>query len=77
MKEVVRSNDLVRLSWLQALLKDGDIASLVLDGHSSAIEGSILAISRRLVVAEEDYQRACQLLREAGEEPTALDRFFP
>jgi hypothetical protein len=67
MKELLRTNDPVRLSWLQALLKDSGIDSLVLDHHTSLVEGSIGAIPRRLVVAERDYRRACVLLAAADE----------
>ena len=67
MKELLRTNDPVRLSWLQALLKDSGIDSLVLDHHTSLVEGSIGAIPHRLVVAERDYRRACVLLAAADE----------
>jgi len=67
MKELLRTNDPVRLSWLQALLKDSGIDSLVLDHHTSLVEGSIGAIPRRLVVTERDYRRACALLAAADE----------
>ena len=68
MKELLRTNDVVRLSWLQALLGDSGIESLILDHHTSLVEGSIGAIPRRLVVAERDYKRACALLAGAGED---------
>jgi hypothetical protein len=62
------SNDPVRLSFLTALLADAGIASVVLDAHTSAVEGSIGAIPRRLVVADADEGRARRVLREAGED---------
>jgi hypothetical protein len=68
MKELLRTNDPVRLSFVQALLRDSRIDSLVLDHHTSLVEGSIGAIPRRLVVAERDHQRALALLAAAGEE---------
>jgi hypothetical protein len=68
MKELLRTNDAVRLSWLQALLEDSGIDSLILDHHTSLVEGSIGAIPRRLVVAERDYRRARALLAAAGED---------
>jgi hypothetical protein len=68
MKELLRTNDPVRLSWLQALLRDRGIESFVLDQHTSLVEGSIGAIPRRLVVAAEDYPRARAALLAAGEE---------
>jgi hypothetical protein len=68
MKELLRTNDVVRLSWLQALLADSGIDTLILDHHTSLVEGSIGAIPRRLMVAERDYRRACALLAAAGED---------
>jgi hypothetical protein len=61
------SNDPVRLSFLTSLLADAGIAAILLDGHTSAVEGSIGAIPRRLAVAAEDERQARQVLKEAGE----------
>jgi hypothetical protein len=68
MKELLRTNDPVRLSWLRALLKDSGIGSLVFDDHTSLVEGSIGAIPRRLMVAERDYPRARELLATSDAE---------
>ncbi len=67
MKELLRTNNPVRLSWLQALLNDSGIESLVLDHHTSLVEGSIGAIPRRLMVSDRDFARARALLATAGE----------
>ena len=67
MRVIAQSNDLVRLSFLTALLRDAGIATVLLDGHVSAMEGSIGAIPRRLAVAAEDESRARRVLAEAGE----------
>ena len=67
MRIVATSNDPVRLSFLTALLADAGIAAVVLDLHTSMMEGSIGAIPRRLMVAEADYSRAQRVLTEAGE----------
>ena len=67
MRIVALSNDLVRLSFLSALLHDAGIACVLLDGNVSAVEGSIGAIPRRLAVAVVDEARARQVLAEAGE----------
>ncbi len=67
MKVLLATNDSVRLSWAQALLASAGIDALVLDAHTSIIEGSIGAIPRRLVVADKDHARARALLAEAGE----------
>jgi hypothetical protein len=68
MKELVRTNDLVRLSWLQALLADARIEWIVLDEHVANIEGGIAPFQRRLMVLEEDHHRACALLAQTGED---------
>lgn len=67
MREVLRTTDLVRLSWFQALLSERGIQSIVLDGHTSVIEGSVSAIPRRLMVREEDLGAALRILDESGE----------
>ena len=69
MKELLRTNDLVRLSWVQALLADAGIECLVLDQHTSLVEGSIGAIQRRLMVDEHDYSRARRVVVEADVKP--------
>ena len=72
MREILRTNDLVKLSWLQALLADSGIEVIVLDSHTSVIEGSLGILPRRLMVLEEDYLRACRVLDDAGEERVTL-----
>lgn len=67
MRTLTSSNNLVRLSFLAALLRDAGIECIVLDAHASAVEGSIGAIPRRLVVLAEDELRARRVLFEAGE----------
>ncbi len=67
MRSVATSNDPVRLSFLAALLADAGIHAVVLDLHTSMIEGSIGAIPRRLMVAPADEHRARLVLTEAGE----------
>jgi hypothetical protein len=66
--ELLRSNDVVRLSWLTALLSEAGIEAILLDAHTSIVEGSIGAIPRRLVVRDDDVVRARRVLAEAGEE---------
>ena len=68
MQVVVTTNDPVRLSFLMALLRDAGITCVLLDGHISAMEGSIGAFPRRLAVSEADERQARRVLREAGED---------
>ena len=67
MKEVLRTSDVVRLSWLRALLAESRIETIVLDSHTSVLEGSANAIPRRLMVIDEDFDHAIRVLRESGE----------
>jgi len=65
MKELTRSNDPVLLSWLMSGLDDMGIDAVIFDQHTSIMEGSIGAIPRRIMVADDDHRRAEQLLEEA------------
>ena len=67
MKELLRTNDLVKISWVTALLSDCGIEALVLDGNTSIVEGSIGAIPRRIMVVDEDFTAARRVLDDAGE----------
>lgn len=65
MEELVRTNEPVLLSWLTARLAGENIDAVVLDAHTSVMEGSISAIQRRVMVDSEDLARARQVLAEA------------
>lgn len=65
MFELVRTNDPVLISWLRAHLSDAGIEVLVLDEHMSIMDGSIQAIPRRIMVAQEDQFVAKTILAEA------------
>ena len=64
MRELLRTNDTVRLSWLQAMLASAGIEAVILDTHTSIIEGSIGAIPRRFMVHDKDETRARAVLKE-------------
>ena len=66
MREIVRTNDPVLVSAIDALLKGDNIPHVVLDGNMSVLEGSIGIFPRRILVAEEEFDAARQLLEEAG-----------
>jgi len=66
-RELLRTNDPIRLSWLVALLASEGIESIILDTHTSLVEGSIGAIPRRLMVNDADAERAQRVLADAGE----------
>jgi len=66
MIELLRSNDVVTLSFVEVLLRDAGIESMLLDQHMSITEGSIGAFYRRLMVLDEDEAEARALLAAAG-----------
>lgn len=66
MVEIVRTNDLVLVGFLQSLLENANIPVLVADMHMSALEGMIGAFPRRLLVPDDDVAQARRLIREAG-----------
>ena len=66
MMVLLRTNDPVLLSWAEAVLADHDIQAIVLDQFTSVVEGSIGAIPRRLMVADDDLSRARAALSAAG-----------
>ncbi|MCZ7643206.1 MAG: DUF2007 domain-containing protein [Pseudorhodoplanes sp.] len=66
MQEIVRTNDPVLISAVEALLNGAGIHHLVLDHNMSVIEGSLGILPRRVLVAGEDERRARELLRDAG-----------
>ena len=66
MRELVRTNDAVLISAIEALLNGADIPHLVVDRNISVLEGSIGAFQRRILVGEDEIAAARQLLAEAG-----------
>ena len=65
MIELIRTNDIVLISWLTARLESLNIDMVIFDGHASVMDGSISAIPRRIMVLEEDLAQAQELLVEA------------
>ena len=53
MEEVFRTNDPVKLSYVEHLLQEAGIEYFVADRHISAVEGNIGAFPRRVMVLEE------------------------
>ena len=66
MKELLRSNDPVVISFVDALLKESGILHSIADQHMSILDGSIGVLPRRVLVAEDDLAPAQRILRDAG-----------
>ncbi len=66
MRELILTNDLVLISYVEALLADQGIEAIVFDRNMSLMEGSIGAFPRRLVVADDVWEKARRILKDAG-----------
>ena len=62
MREVLRSNDVVELSWARAVLEGAELPVVVFDANIAAVEGSISAFECRLMVPDEVWSEATTLL---------------
>jgi Putative prokaryotic signal transducing protein len=66
LRELVRTNDIVLVSAVGALLDGAHIHHMVLDQNMSIIEGSLGILPRRILVHDEDVSEARQILTDAG-----------
>ena len=66
MRELVRTNDAVLVSAIQALLDAAGIPHVVLDQNMSVLEGSLGILPRRILVHDEHQESARRLLEDAG-----------
>ncbi len=66
MIELIRTNDVVLLSFAESLMKDAGIHCLVADQGMSVLEGSLGMLPRRLLVDEERADEARRILTDAG-----------
>lgn len=67
-REIVRTNDAILITALEALLKAARISHLVVDQNMSVLEGSIGIFPRRILVDDDEVAAARQLLVDAGYE---------
>lgn len=66
MIELVRTNDAVVISFIESLLKDAGIGYLVADQNMSVLDGSIGILPRRVLVVDDEADRARRILTDAG-----------
>ncbi|MDY8107916.1 DUF2007 domain-containing protein [Fulvimarina sp. 2208YS6-2-32] len=65
MMELMRSNDAVLISFVDALLNDAKIGHFVADQHMSIMDGSIGALPRRIMVEADEIEKARRLMRDS------------
>jgi hypothetical protein len=65
MREIIRSNDPVLLSFAQALLRDAGLHVVVADQNMSVMEGSIGILPSRLLVTNDEWLAAARILADA------------
>ncbi|HOV03054.1 MAG TPA: DUF2007 domain-containing protein [Hyphomicrobiales bacterium] len=66
MEELLRTNDVVAISFIEALLSDADIPYLVVDANMSVLDGSIGVLPRRILVHADFVDVARRLVADAG-----------
>jgi hypothetical protein len=65
MREIIRSNDPVLMSFAQVLLRDAGLDAVLVDQNMSVMEGSIGILQGRLLVASDQWARAASVLDDA------------
>ena len=66
MKELFSTNDITKFVYAETILNSNNIVSFTLDENISVLEGSIGILPRRLMVLENDYEQALELLENFG-----------
>jgi hypothetical protein len=66
MREILRTNNPVVLTFVEALLRDAGLEPVLADVNMSIVEGSIGILPRRILVESEDWACARHVLDEAG-----------
>ena len=66
MKDLIRTNNPALISYVEALLKQLDITYFIADQAISSAEGSIGMFPKRILVAPEHFEKARELLIDAG-----------
>ena len=66
MQELLRTNDPVLISFVEALMRDAGIDFFVADQNMSIVEGSLGILPRRIMVAADELAQARAILSDAG-----------
>ena len=80
MRPVLKTNNPVLLSFAQSLLGEAEIHFVVFDENASVMDGSLGILPRRLMVADDDFERGQAVLRDGiarkGEPPETTEDHF-
>lgn len=80
MRPILKTNDAVLLSFAKDLLAQNGIESVVFDENASIMDGSLGILPRRLMVAEDEFDRAKRALDDGMKPVTppevTTDRFL-
>lgn len=66
MIELLRTNDIVLISRIEALMEEYDIGFFIADQYMSVLEGSCGFLPRRVLIGEDDLPRARMAMHSAG-----------
>lgn len=66
MEELLKTNDLVLISFVESLLREAGIEPWIADQNMSIVEGSLGVLPRRVMVPADKIEAARKLLDEAG-----------
>jgi hypothetical protein len=66
LREIVRTNDPVLITAIEALLNGAGIRFVVLDRNMSVLEGSLGVLPRRVLVPGDSEKSARRVLEDAG-----------
>ena len=66
MKELLRTNDAVLISFVESIMKEAQVGHVVLDTHMSVVDGSLGILPRRIMVDDDSLRQARRLLDDLG-----------
>ena len=64
MQILIRSNDIIYLTWVKSILSHNNIEFFVLDESMASTEGNISAIPVRILVDDNDLKKANYLISQ-------------
>jgi Putative prokaryotic signal transducing protein len=65
MRALLTTSDPVLLNYVEVLLADQGIGSVILDRHISIMEGGMSPFPCRLMVEEDNWNRASRIMHDA------------